>query len=204
MWIYVLVFLVCFVFDLIPVFGPPAWTAMVFFQIKYDLNIWIVLVVGVIASTLGRYLMSLYIPYLSNRIINVQKNEDLKFLGKKIEENRRKGILFVFLYTLIPVPSAPIFTAAGIARVNPLILVPPFLAGKFISDAVMVITGKYVADNASTLMHGMLTWKTCLSFLLSLVILGALLFIDWRTLFQKKKLRFEFRIWKSKSSEKLS
>jgi hypothetical protein len=59
MWLYVAVFLAALAVDLIPIFGPPAWTAMVFFVMKFDLNPWAVLDVGVPGSALGRYLLSL-------------------------------------------------------------------------------------------------------------------------------------------------
>ena len=80
MWIYILVFIAACIVDLVPFIGPPAWTVMVFFQIRYDLNIWFVLATGVIGSTLGRYLLSLYVPWLSDKFIKVKKNDDLKFI----------------------------------------------------------------------------------------------------------------------------
>ena len=47
--------------DLIPIVAPPAWTLMAFLLVKYHLNPWLVLAVGVPGSALGRYLFSLYI-----------------------------------------------------------------------------------------------------------------------------------------------
>jgi membrane protein DedA with SNARE-associated domain len=55
---YFLVFIGSLLVDLIPFVGPPAWTVMVFFQMRYDLNIWAVIVTGVIGSAIGRYLLS--------------------------------------------------------------------------------------------------------------------------------------------------
>src|ERR1043165_5859083 len=95
---YLAVFLASFVVDLIPVIGPPAWPVMMFFQSKFDLNIWLVLVVGVIGSALGRYALSLYIPKVSNRLIKRHKSEDLQYLGKKLGQKRWKSWLFVFIY----------------------------------------------------------------------------------------------------------
>src|SRR4051812_12068622 len=118
MW-YVLVFAVSFLVDSIPFIGPPAWTAMVFFQMRYGLNIWWVLVWGVLGSAIGRYFYSLYVPFLSAKIITKEKHEDIRFIGQKLAGKGWKVHIFVLLYTLMPLPSTPLFTAAGMARVKP-------------------------------------------------------------------------------------
>jgi membrane protein YqaA with SNARE-associated domain len=193
---YLLVFLLSFVVDLIPFIGPPAWTAMVYCQIKYDLNVWIVLVIGVIGSTIGRYLLALYMPYISTRMLSRKKDEDLQFLGKKLGGKKWQVQVFVFVYTLIPVPTTPLFTALGMARISPMFVVLPFFIGKFISDALMVHAGKFAAENIEKIAEGLLSWKTILGSLVGLVLLSLFLFVDWQTLLEKKKFRLSFSIWK--------
>jgi membrane protein YqaA with SNARE-associated domain len=194
--IYFLVFLASLLVDAIPLVGPPAWTVMVFFQMKYGLNIWTVLILGVTGSALGRYLYSAYIPLLSDRIIKPQKNEDLHFIGGKLSNNGWKVQLFVLLYTLMPLPSTPLFTAAGVARIRTMSIIPAFFVGKFISDAMMVIAGDYVANNVVSITHGFLSWKSIGGTVLGIVVISAFLFTDWRTLLEQRKFRMSFRIWK--------
>jgi membrane protein DedA with SNARE-associated domain len=193
---YFLVFLGSLIVDMVPFIGPPAWTVMVFLQVRFRLNIWLVLFMGVPGSAIGRYLYSNYIYRLSDRFIKRQKKEDLKFIGRRLE-NRGWGVqLFVFLYTLMPLPSTPLFTAAGIARVKTLNIIPAFFAGKFISDTVMVITGDYVARNIVSIIHGLLTWKTLVGTIVGLLVICLFLFINWRKLLEEKKIRLSFNIWK--------
>ena len=196
MWIYILVFIAACIVDLVPFIGPPAWTVMVFFQIRYNLNIWFVLAAGVIGSTLGRYLLSLYVPWLSDKFIKVKKNDDLKFIGQQLKTKSWQVQFFVLVYTLTPLPSTPLFTAAGMARIKPMQIIPAFFVGKFVSDMVMVMAGDYVAQNASSLIHGFLNWRTILTILPGVLIIALPLFIDWRMLIQEKKFRLNFRIWK--------
>ena len=196
MWIYILVFIAACIVDLVPFIGPPAWTVMVFFQIRYNLNIWFVLAAGVIGSTLGRYLLSLYVPWLSDKFIKVKKNDDLKFIGQQLKTKSWQVQFFVLVYTLTPLPSTPLFTAAGMARIKPMQILPAFFVGKFVSDMVMVMAGDYVAQNASSLIHGFLNWRTILTILPGVLIIALPLFIDWRMLIQEKKFRLNFRIWK--------
>ena len=109
MWYYVLVFIAAFAVDSLPFIGPPAWTVMVFFQMKYHLNIWWVLIAGVIGSAFGRYVLSKYISRLSVRVIRKERNEDIQFVGEKLAAKGWRVQLFVLLYTLMPLPSTPLY-----------------------------------------------------------------------------------------------
>jgi membrane protein DedA with SNARE-associated domain len=196
LWIWLIVFLAAFVLDVVPFPAPPAWTIMVILQMHYDLNIWWVVLVGVLGSVLGRYSMSLYFRKISDHFISIRKNQDLQFLGNKISDHRGRGWLFVFIYTLVPLPSTPLFHVMGIARISALTVLPPFFLGKFISDWAMLYTGNLVAQDIPALLMGMLTLKSVLIFILAIAILAAFLFIDWWTLLEKKKFRISFDVWK--------
>jgi membrane protein DedA with SNARE-associated domain len=195
-WMYLVVFASALAVDLIPMFGPPAWTVMVLLLIKFNLNPWGVLAAGVPGSALGRYLLSLYIPKISNKFIKRRKNKDLEFVGKKLGQKTWRSWLFVFIYTLTPLSSTVLFTAAGVAKIKPVQIIPPFLLGKFISDAVMILTGRYAAGNTKGLIHGTFSVKGIVTAVVGLLVIGAFLFIDWRILLEKKKLKFNFKIWK--------
>ena len=193
---YLFVFVAALLVDLVPFVGPPAWVAMVFFQMKYGLNIWLVLVAGVIGSTLGRYLLSLYIPALSGKFISVNKQEDIEFIGKKLGDKGWRVRFFVFLYTLVPLPSTPLFTAAGMAHISAINIIPSFVGGKFISDMIMVLSGDYAVRNATSIVSGFWSWKSISGAIAGVLIILLFLGIDWRMLLQSKKFRLNFKIWK--------
>ena len=194
--LYVAVFASALAVDLIPFFGPPAWMAMVFFMVKFDLNPWLVLAAGVTGSTLGRYLLSRYIPKFSDRMIKQHKSDELKFVGGKLRQKLWRSWLFVFIYSLLPMSTTALFSAAGIARIAPLVIIPPFFLGKLLSDAVVIFTGRYVALNASTLQQTLLSPKNIVITGLGLATLALMLFLDWRVMLEKRKLAFNFKIWK--------
>jgi len=194
--IYLLVFVAAVLVDIVPFIGPPAWTVMVFFQVKFDLSIWLVLIIGVTGSAVGRYIYSNYIHHFSDYYLKPQKNEDLYFIGNKLANNGWKVQLFVLLYTLMPLPSTPLFTAAGMVRMRTLTLIPSFFIGKFISDALMVFTGNYVAHNIASITDDLFSWKTLLGTILGVTIICLFLFINWRKLLQEKKFTVSFNIWK--------
>jgi len=194
-WMYLLVFLGAFLFDVVPIPFPPAFTIMVFLQIMFDLNIWWVIVIGVAGSILGRYILTLYIPFLAGKIFKKSKNEDVEFLGSKMKEKGWKSQMLILAYSLLPLPTTPLFLAAGIAKVKPRYIIPAFFVGKFTSDAITVHLGKYAAENVTSLMESAFSLKSVASMVFGLLLVCAVVFIDWRSLIQRKKLKINFKVW---------
>ena len=195
-WHYLLVFLGALLFDIVPFPFLPAFTIMMLLQIIFDLNVWAVIVIGVAGSVLGRYLLLLYAPLIAGKYLTSSKNKDIQFLGDKINENKWKGQLFILAYSLLPLPTTPLFLGAGISKLKPRFIIPAFIVGKFTSDTFALFFGKYASDNFENIIDNTLSWQSIASLILSVFLLFSLFFIDWRTLIQKKKLVFKFKIWK--------
>ena len=195
-WHYLLVLAGAFLVDVVPVPLPPAFTVMVLLQVVYDLNIWIVIAVGVAGSVAGRYLLSLYIPKVSGKLFKPSKNEDVQFLGRKMNARGWKGQLFIFVYSLLPLPTTPLFIAGGMARLKPYHILPPFVAGKIISDTIAVLIGRAAMKDVGELVEGMVSWKSLGGLLIGLVLLFALIFVDWRSLLQRGHLKLKFAVWR--------
>ena len=195
-WQYLLVFLGAFLFDVVAFPFPPAFTIMVFLQIMFGLNIWWVIIIGVAGSILGRYILTLYIPLLAGKFFKRSKNEDVQFLGKKMKEKGWRGQLVIIAYSLLPLPTTPLFVAGGMVKINALYILPAFFVGKFTSDSITVHLGKYASEHAKTMVEEALSWKSITSLVVGLLLLCALLVVDWRSLIQKKKFQLNFKIWK--------
>jgi len=195
-WQYTLVFLGAFLFDVVPFPFPPAFTIMVFLQIYFHLNIWMVIFIGVAGSIMGRYVLTLYIPFIAGSIFKPAKNEDVQYLGKILKEKGWKSQMVIIAYSLLPLPTTPLFVAAGMANLKPLYIIPAFFVGKFTSDTILVHLGKYGTENTEKMLQGAFSWQSFTSLAIGLLMISALLFIDWRSLIQKKEFKFNFRIWK--------
>src|SRR5436190_163599 len=154
-WQYGLVFFAAVLVDITPLPLPPAFTTMVFLQIIFKLPIWPVIIIGETGSILARLVLTLYLPAIADRIFRKDKNDDIRFLGNKLKTRGWKGQLFIFFYTLMPLPSTPLFIAGGIAKMRPKFIIPAFLAGKIISDSVAFFITKYAAENAQTILKGL-------------------------------------------------
>ena len=193
---YWYVFLACIAVDVVPLPLPPAFVVMVYLQIHYNLNVWMVISIGVAGSVLGRYILTLYIPKIAHRLFNPAKNEDVQFLGRKLKEKGWKSQLAILSYSLLPLPTTPLFIAGGMAKMKPHLIIPAFMIGKFTSDAVAVFMGKYAAENASSVIDGIISVKSAIGLVFGILLLFAFLFIDWRSWVQEKKFRINFKIWK--------
>ena len=197
MWMpYVFVFLGALLFDVVPFPFLPAFTIMIYLQVHYHLEVWAVLFLGVAGSILGRYLLTLYIPLLSGRFFKASKNEDVQFLGEHLKSKGWQSQAVIVAYSLLPLPTTPLFLAAGMARIRPLYIIPAFFVGKLSSDSVAVAMGKYASQNLGSLRATALSWQSIAGLAASLLLLLALLFIDWRVLIQQRKFTLAFHIFK--------
>ena len=104
--------------------------------------------------------------------------------------------IFVMLYAISPLSTTALFTAAGMAHVNPWNILPGFAIGKFLDDAWVILMAKATADEATELLHGDVSWQTALTAAAGLLLISCVLFIDWRQLLGHKKFRLNFKIWK--------
>ncbi len=199
-WQYALVFLGAFLFDVVPFPFPPAFTIMLTLQMVYHLDIWLVIPIGVIGSVLGRYVLTVYIPFIAKKFFSLSKNDDVHFLGEKMKDNKWKGQIFVLSYSLLPLPTTPLFLAAGIARISPLYVIPAFFIGKFTSDTIALHLGKYASENVEDILQQSFSWKSITSIIIGAILLCGLLFIDWRSLIQKKRFLLNFRILRRNKS----
>jgi membrane protein YqaA with SNARE-associated domain len=195
-WQYLLVFLGAFLFDVVPFPLPPAFTIMVFLQVVFGLDIWWVIVIGVAGSILGRYMLTLYVPSLADRIFKKSKNEDVQFLGERMKALGWRGQAAILAYTLLPLPTTPIFLASGMARINAIYVIPVFFVGKFTSDAITVHLGKYASENIENIIEKGFSLPSAISLTVGLFFLSGIIFIDWRSLLLKKKLLLNFRVLK--------
>jgi hypothetical protein len=196
MWPYVLVFFAALAVDTIPVFAPPAWILLVILLVKFRLNPWAVVVIGVTGSTIGRYVLTRYIPKISSALVNRREDANLRYIGSKIGKAKWSSAVFVFLYTLTPLSTTALFTAVAMARTEPWHILAPFFLGRLITDGVLVFSGKYASANLADLLHGEANWKTLLILVAGLLVISLFLFIDWRQLLEHRKLRFRFKILK--------
>jgi membrane protein DedA with SNARE-associated domain len=136
------------------------------------------------------------IPKFSDKVLARKKKEELNYVGKKLKGRLWETWVFVLGYTLSPLSTTALFTAAGMSKIPVWNLLPPFLVGKFISDAMMIKAGEYAAGNLKDMLHGVFSAKNIIIAAITLIVTAGFLFVDWYALLAKKKLAFNFSVFK--------
>lgn len=193
---YVAVFFAAMAVDCVPVFAPPAWTLILLGVMHWKLELWPACAAGAAGSTLGRYVVGRYLPRLMKRWFTADKNENIAFLGRKLDGRFTAVFAFVLLYSLTPLSTTALFTAAGAAKASFRPILPAFFLGKTVGDAVCVMAGRQTIRSAGDLLKGQLSPRGLATAVLALAVLGALLVVDWRQLLQRRRLRFDWRLLK--------
>ncbi|MEM4295610.1 MAG: hypothetical protein QXS91_02275 [Candidatus Anstonellales archaeon] len=172
--IYIELFLVVLIANILPAFAPPTWLILSRYQIKDNLDVWQVILIGVIAAALGRLIMYYYSSYFM-KFLPEHKKQQLHHLRMKLMKNKKAMLLFMFIYSLGPLPSNIIFILAGVSSLPILPIITGFVLGRLISYGFGVITlGKITSMLEENNIH-VVQYLDLLAFLITI----GLLFIDW-------------------------
>lgn len=138
---FLTLFLIVLGINLLPAFGPPTWSIIVFYGLNSDLAVAWIVIVSAFAAALGRLLLAYGFRLLGGRLPEKQRRN----LGsaRKILEARRRNMIFgLGLFALSPLPSAQLFAAAGLAKMRLLPFTVAFFAGRLVSYSVYAATAK--------------------------------------------------------------
>ncbi len=130
-----ILFLIVLGINLLPAFGPPTWSIIVFYGLNSDLPLALIVVVSALAAATGRLLLAHGFRCLSGWLPEKQKR-NLTVAGEALEAKRRNMILGLGLFALSPLPSAQLFAAAGLARIRLLPFTIAFFAGRLVSYSI--------------------------------------------------------------------
>lgn len=174
---------------------------MTLLQIIFDLNIWLVIIIGVMGSVGGRYTLMLLSSRLASKYLDPKKNEDFQLLGAKMKESKWKGQLMVLTYSLLPLPTAPLFLGVGASKLNPLYILPAFFIGRLVTNALAVHMGSFAEESIQTIIQDSFSLKSLISIVISILFFLAMFAIDWKALVMDKKLVFNLGIKRKTTQE---
>ncbi len=172
--------------NMMPAFGPPTWTIIVFYSLNTDLHPAEIILTGAAAAALGRYALAHGFRLLGNRL-SQKTRDNLKAAREGFERNRRNGIIALALFALSPVPSAQLFEAAGLAGVKLLRFTAVFFIGRIVSYSIYTYTAHGIRHSAvgEVIAEGMTSpW----GILLQVAMLGGLVAmtrVDWAKLLER-------------------
>ena len=186
---YLLLFLIVLGVNLLPAFGPPTWTILVFARITWHLQPVAIVVLGAVAAMLGRYLLASGTRRFRGRLgeerrANLQAASDLLF------ERRGRAWAVLGLFVVSPLPSAQLFVAAGLLDIALVPLTLAFFVGRLVSYSFYVTLATLADRQLGSVLRDTLgsPWSIALQVVL-LAGAAVLPFINWTRLAEARRRR---------------
>ncbi len=143
----IIFFAIVFAVNLMPAFGPPTWSIIVFYSFTSDLPLYAIVPVGAAAAALGRFLLAFSFRLLGNRVPQSVR-ENLAAARILFLQKRRNAYLGMVLFALSPIPSAQLFEAAGLTKVSLTGFTLAFFSGRLVSYAVYANTASQLKQTS--------------------------------------------------------
>jgi uncharacterized membrane protein YdjX (TVP38/TMEM64 family) len=185
---YLILFAVVLGVNSMPAFGPPTWSIIVIFGLNSDLPMPGIVLTGALAAASGRLLLALATRCL-RRWASERTRGNLEAARMALGHNKMRGILGLALFALSPLPSAQLFEAAGLTRVQLLPFTLAFFAGRLISYSIYAGGAKAVQQLtfAETFRQNLTSPLAILVQVIMLAGLVALMRVNWARVFAKGK-----------------
>ena len=198
---FLLISLVIFVLNVIPIFAPPTWTVLSFIAITYESNIIVLAIVGAVAATLGRLtLAKLSRVIVRQKFLGDDTRSNIDAVKERLESNAKLTFSLFLFYAFSPFPSNHLFIAYGLTALKLTLIAIPFLLGRLVSYAFFAFTASTVAqllNYESVTSRSFFSYYFVASQLFGLLVIYVFTKIDWRRVFAEKRLR-----WRQKPTPK--
>jgi hypothetical protein len=200
-----LLFVAIYLLHLVPVFAPPTWMAIALIALnRPELNPFTVAVIAATAATLGRITLARGAKLLvRERWMSSTMRSNVDFLGRLIGLRRgaRYGLLLFYLYS----PASNfLFIAHGLTKLPLAMIALPFMAGRLMTYTLWGIAAQSVAQQFKLSERDWGSYFGGYFILTQLVLLVCLwLFtrLDWRALFEQRRVQLVDRMEKHAGEE---
>jgi hypothetical protein len=176
---YVYFALVVFGVNLLPAFGPPTWSLVVFAHFRWGLNPVALVLVGAAAAAGGRFLLALGTRRFGAHL-PARPRENLSRADEVLARRRRSVWVLFGVFVVSPLPSAQLFEAAGLLDVDLVAVTIAFFFGRLISYSIYLAIAKATERHLGGVFRGFFgSWW---SFVAELVLIGAVValpFVRW-------------------------
>jgi membrane protein DedA with SNARE-associated domain len=136
--ILIILALLIFIINVIPVFMPPTWTILAFYYIHFHPPLFPTIIIGALAATMGR--ITLY--YISKnhfrKFFSKENLNNYEALGDFFKKRQKLSIPLFLTYAFFPISSNYVYIAAGLAKIDIKILATCFFIGRLISYSFWV------------------------------------------------------------------
>ncbi len=176
---YLGVFIISFIGSVSVIFPVPY--TLVIFVLGSVLDPFFVAVSGGLGAALGEF-SGYTLGYYGRNIVNKERRRKMDYMVKLFD---RYGPITIFLFALTPLPDDLLFIPLGIMRYPVLKAFVPALLGKMVMTFILAYSGQQSIELIK-IIFGESGWiGTAVTATLMIVIIVAMIKIDWQKLFEK-------------------
>jgi membrane protein YqaA with SNARE-associated domain len=173
--------------NLLPAFGPPTWSLLVFFRLQSHIPAVPLVLIGAIAAASGRLALAFASRHFRDHL-SVKRLESLAAARDALAGGRKRALAGLGVFALSPVPSSQLFIAAGLVAVPIVPLTAAFFAGRLVSYSVYVTVASAVKHSLGSTITS--AFASPLGIALQIVMLAglvALIRVDWTRLLTARR-----------------
>jgi len=175
---YVALFLIVLGVNLLPAFGPPTWTILVFARLNWQMNPVALVVLGAIAAASGRYLLALGARRFRGHH-SQKRRENLAAASDALLHRRGSVIATLAFFAISPLPSAQLFVAAGLLEMD---LIPRLVSYSLYLSAAS-LAERHFGDVLGRIFGS--PWSIAVQLIL-LAAVSVLPFINWKDILERR------------------
>jgi hypothetical protein len=169
--------------NLLPAFGPPTWSLLVFASLRWHLTPWLLVPFAVVWAGAGRYVLARGLRHF-RRWLPRRYTAGLSVALDAVRERPRRAVALAGLFVVSPLPSAQLFVAAGLLDLPLIPLTGWFMLGRLATYSLYV-GGATAADVTLRSILGDVwgsPWVIALQLILLLLLSVGPLFLRARTI----------------------
>jgi len=176
---YLGVFIISFIGSVSVVFPVP-YTLVIFF-LGSSLDPFLVAISGGLGSALGEF-SGYALGYYGRRVVSEERRRKMSYMMKLFD---RYGPVTIFLFALTPLPDDLLFIPLGVMRYPFWKAFIPALLGKTLMTFILAYSGQQSIASIKSLLGGSGDLVIAVTLVLLIVIIVAMIKIDWEKLFEK-------------------
>jgi membrane protein YqaA with SNARE-associated domain len=178
---------VVFGVNLLPAFGPPTWSVLVFFRLQSHIPAVPLVLLGALAAASGRLVLATGSRHFRDHL-SAERLEHLAAARDALAGGRRRAIAGLGLFALSPLPSSQLFIAAGLVAVPLVPLTAAFFAGRLVSYSIYVTAASAVKNSLGSTFTSVFTSPVGIALQLAMLAgLVALMRINWASILSRRR-----------------
>jgi membrane protein YqaA with SNARE-associated domain len=171
--------IIIFIVNVIPAFMPPTWALLSAFYIAQPQDIFILIIIGVTASTCGRFALAKLSEKVTSKFASKKKKDEFNAIGNKLQGKAIQKFIFTLIYALSPLPSNALFIAFGATKTRLREVLAGFFIGRSLSYLFLVLTTNQIFSSVEKTLAGNASLWTIMIEVIGVVVVVGFFFVDW-------------------------